>query len=57
MADLKFLTYGAVIKYHSKSINPKTNAPKTFDAIVISEITTKREEDYVNTILIGRTPT
>lgn len=57
MADLKFLTYGSVIKYHSKSINPKTNAPKTFDAIVISEITTKREEDYVNTILIGRTPT
>ena len=57
MADLKFLTYGAVIKYHSKSINPKTNAPKTFDAIVISEITTKREEDYVNTILIGKTST
>ena len=25
--------------------------------IVISEITTKREEDYVNTIIIGKTPT
>lgn len=57
MADLKFLTYGAVIKYHSKSINPKTNAPKIFDAIVISEITAKREEDYVNVILVGKTPT
>lgn len=56
MADLKFLTYGAVIKYHSKTINQKTNLPKMFDAIVVSEITTKGDEEYVNTILIGRTP-
>lgn len=57
MADLKFLTYGAVIKYHRKSINPNTNAPKIFDAIVISEITTRREEDCVNVILVGKTST
>lgn len=51
MTDLRFLSYGAEVLYHTKKAGFET---KTFSAIVISEINSKEESSRVNVVGISK---